>query len=87
MSAGSSPARRLAPTTEPADVPTISSAPAGIPAELVGEGVEHADVEGVADDAAGPEDQGDARVGGRDVTLSSLRRRGASSLAAEQDLQ
>ena len=50
------------------------SGAAGIPAELVDECAEHADVERVPDDTTGPKDHGDARlaVGGH---VSSLRRR------------
>ena len=83
MSSGPSPARRPAPTTEPADVPMTSPAPAGIPAELIGEGAEHADMERVADHPAGTEDHGNPRVAVERHALQSGGADRASSLAVQ----
>ena len=56
---GTEPGAQAGADDGPGRRPDDQLGAAGIPAELVGQGAEHADVEGVTDHAAGPEDEGD----------------------------
>ena len=55
------PTRRAAPVTEPAEVPTMTLAQAGIPADLALERGEDAGLVRLPDDAARAQDQADGR--------------------------
>ena len=67
------PMRRAVPITEPAEVPTMTSARAGVPPEVHLEGGEHACVVGLPDDPARPEDEPDAAWRHRPLVIDRCR--------------